>query len=54
MELGWVFQLRDDYLAEYGDSVKTGKPVGNDSREGKKTLATMYGKERLEEEIKKI
>ncbi len=52
MELGWVFQLRDDYLAEYGDSAKTGKPVGNDSREGKKTLATMYGRERLEAEIK--
>jgi len=53
MELGWVFQLRDDWLGEYGDSGKTGKPVGNDSREGKKTLATMYGKERLEKEIKK-
>lgn len=53
MELGIVFQLRDDYLAEYGDSEKTGKPVGNDRREGKKTLATMYGQARLEEEIKK-
>lgn len=52
MELGWVFQLRDDWLGEFGDSRKTGKPVGNDSREGKKTLATMYGKERLEAEIK--
>lgn len=53
MALGIVFQLRDDYLAEYGDSEKTGKPVGNDRREGKKTLATMYGQARLEEEIKK-
>lgn len=53
MELGILFQLRDDYLAEYGESEKTGKPVGNDSREGKKTLATMYGRERLEAEIKK-
>ncbi|MFH2085594.1 MAG: polyprenyl synthetase family protein [bacterium] len=52
MELGWVFQLRDDWLAEYGDSEKMGKLVGSDSREGKKTLATMYGREKLEAEIK--
>lgn len=52
MELGWVFQLRDDYLAEFGDTLKTGKPVGNDSREGKKTFATMYGKEKTEKAIK--
>ncbi|MEI6690793.1 MAG: polyprenyl synthetase family protein [bacterium] len=48
MELGWVFQLRDDYLAEYGESKKTGKPVGNDSREGKKTIVTMYGKKKAQ------
>ncbi len=52
MELGWVFQLRDDWLAEYGDSEKTGKPVGNDSREGKKTFVTMYGKEKTEAAIR--
>lgn len=51
MQLGWVFQLRDDWLAEYGDTVKTGKPVGNDSREGKRTFATMKGKEATEQEI---
>lgn len=51
MELGWVFQLRDDWLAEYGDSRKTGKPVGNDSREGKRTFATINGKEMTEETI---
>ncbi len=53
MELGWVFQLRDDWLGEYGESDKTGKPVGNDSREGKHTYATMYGKDATEAEIKK-
>lgn len=52
MELGWVFQLRDDWLGEYGDLVKTGKPVGNDSREGKKTYATMHSKKETETEIK--
>jgi geranylgeranyl diphosphate synthase type I len=48
MELGWVFQLRDDWLAEFGETTKTGKPVGNDSREGKRTYVTMYGKEKTE------
>lgn len=51
MELGWVFQLRDDWLAEYGESSKTGKPVGNDKREGKKSYVTMYGKEATEQAI---
>lgn len=53
MELGWVFQLRDDYLAEWGVSSSTGKPVGNDSREGKHSFALMYGREKLEAEIKR-
>lgn len=52
MELGYVFQLRDDWLGEYGDTEKTGKPVGNDSREGKHTYATLNGKEKTEEAIK--
>ena len=52
MELGYVFQLRDDWLGEYGDSDKTGKPVGNDSREGKHTYATMNGKDKTEAAIK--
>lgn len=51
MELGWVFQLRDDWLGEYGDPAKTGKPVGNDSREGKHTFAIMYGKAKTQEAI---
>jgi geranylgeranyl diphosphate synthase type I len=53
MELGWVFQIRDDYLAEFGDAEKTGKPVGNDSREGKKTYATLYGAEKTLQEVEK-
>lgn len=52
MELGWVFQLRDDWLSEWGDSSKTGKPVGNDRREGRKSYATLYGKEATEKAIK--
>jgi geranylgeranyl diphosphate synthase type I len=52
MELGYVFQLRDDWLGEYGDSEKTGKPVGHDSREGKHTYATMNGRDKTEAAIK--
>jgi geranylgeranyl diphosphate synthase type I len=35
--LGIAFQLRDDVLGVFGDPVATGKPVGNDLRQGKRT-----------------
>jgi len=38
LPLGEAFQLRDDLLGVYGDPARTGKPAGDDLREGKRTF----------------
>jgi geranylgeranyl diphosphate synthase type I len=42
-DLGVAFQLRDDELGVFGDPLVTGKPAGDDLREGKRTALIALG-----------
>src|SRR5690606_1588627 len=46
--LGEAFQLRDDLLGVYGEEAITGKPVGDDLREGKPTPLLAIATERAD------
>lgn len=47
--IGVAFQLRDDLLGVYGDPALTGKPAGDDLREGKRTALVARALSRLGE-----
>ena len=46
LPLGIAFQLRDDLLGVFGDPTVTGKPAGDDLREGKRTVLVAIALER--------
>ncbi|HEY0537272.1 MAG TPA: polyprenyl synthetase family protein [Actinoallomurus sp.] len=46
LPLGIAFQLRDDVLGVFGDPASTGKPAGDDLREGKRTVLIALALER--------
>ena len=48
--LGMAFQLRDDLLGVFGNAELTGKPAGDDLREGKQTLLVAFAREALSAE----
>lgn len=50
MPLGEAFQLRDDLLGVYGEAALTGKPVGDDLREGKPTPLLAIATERADQD----
>jgi geranylgeranyl diphosphate synthase type I len=45
--LGLAFQLRDDVLGVFGEPEVTGKPAGDDLREGKRTVLIALTREAL-------
>ena len=47
---GQAFQLRDDELGVFGDPAQTGKPAGDDIREGKRTLLIALTRQRINTE----
>ena len=54
LPLGEAFQLRDDLLGVFGDPTETGKPAGDDLREGKRTALIAYAYDRGDTATQKL
>jgi len=52
--VGMAFQLRDDVLGVFGDTRVTGKPAGDDLREGKRTVLVALTRSRLDDETRAL
>jgi geranylgeranyl diphosphate synthase type I len=50
VSLGQAFQLRDDLLGVFGDPTVTGKPAGDDLREGKRTALVALAIQRADDQ----
>lgn len=51
MNLGIVFQIRDDVLDAIGDQERLGKPVGSDLRNGRPSIVSLLASERLDVDL---
>ena len=54
LPLGIAFQLRDDVLGVFGDSEVTGKPSGDDLREGKRTVLIARAEASMPDSAKRV
>ena len=54
LPLGEAFQLRDDVLGVFGDPAITGKPAGDDLREGKRTVLIAMTMERVDPDSRQL
>ena len=54
LPLGIAFQLRDDLLGVFGDPEVTGKPAGDDLREGKRTVLVTLARQKLPASARRV
>lgn len=54
LPLGVAYQLRDDLLGVFGDPAVTGKPAGDDLREGKRTVLIALARQKLSTQARSL
>ncbi|MDM4763075.1 polyprenyl synthetase family protein [Galbitalea sp. SE-J8] len=54
LPLGIAYQLRDDLLGVFGDPGQTGKPAGDDLREGKRTVLVALARLELQASTRRL
>src|SRR5690606_15595274 len=54
LPIGMAFQLRDDVLGVFGDEAETGKPSGDDLREGKRTVLVALARAELPASARRV
>ena len=54
LPLGVAYQLRDDLLGVFGDPSITGKPAGDDLREGKRTVLIALARQKLSSQARSL